>query len=163
MTWVEPNQAFGMWLVGEALGRMKTHHGSALPSTSTKVVAWVFPSGNVVTLQTYDPMSAKLAPEMVMLASRTEGDTNETRLSYSWEMEVPNSGLKTATVTEPEGRRRSQEVCVRLRLEPTSMMQLSVMIFPSTAFTRSWTLTWLQRTTVERTREKQNLEKHQCD
>lgn len=116
---------------------MKRHRGSAVPSTSTKVVAWVFPSGNVVTLQTYDPMSAKLAPEMVMLASRTEGDTKETRLSYSWEMEVPNSGLKTATVTVPEGRRRSQEVCVRLRLEPTSMMQLSVMIFPSTAFTRS--------------------------
>lgn len=114
---------------------MKKYYGSALPRTSTNVVAWVFPSGNVVTLQTYDPISAKLAPEMVMVASRTEGDTNETRLSYSWEMEIPNSGLKTATVTVPEGSRRSQEVCVRLRLEPTSMMQLRVMIFPSTAFT----------------------------
>lgn len=73
--------AFGMGQVGEALSRMKKNHRSALPSTSTKVVAWEFPSGNVVTLQTYDPISAKLAPEMVMLASRTEGDTNETRPS----------------------------------------------------------------------------------
>lgn len=114
---------------------MKKNHRSALPSTSTKVVPWVFPSGNVVTLQTYDPISAKLAPEMAMVASRTEGDTNETRVLYSGEMEIPNSGLKTAKVTVPEGRRRSQEVCVRLRLEPTSMMQLRVMIFPRTAFT----------------------------
>lgn len=149
-------RTFGMWQVG-SLSRMKQYHRSALPSTSTRVVAWLFPSGNVVTLQTYNPISAKLAPEMVMVASRTEGLTNATRLSYSWEMEVPNSGLKTAKVTVPEGRRRSQEVCVRLRLEPTSMMQLRVMIFPSTAFTRSWTVTWLQRTAVERTREKQNL------
>lgn len=159
----QQDPGFGMWQVGEALSRMKKYHRSALPSTSTKVVAWVFPSGNVVTLQTYGPISAKLAPEMVIVASRTEGDTKETRLSYSWEMEIPNSGLKTAKVTVPEGRRRSQEVCVRLRLEPTSMMQLRVMIFPSTAFTLSWTVTWLQRTTVERTREKQNLEKNQCD
>lgn len=101
------------------------------------MVAWVFPSGKVVTLQTYDPISAKLAPEMVMVASRTEGDAKETRPSYSFVMEVPSSGLKTAKVTVPEGRRRSQEVCVRLRLEPTSMTQLRVMILPSTAFTRS--------------------------
>lgn len=72
-----------------------------------------------------------------MVASRSEGDTNDTRLLYSGETEVPNSGLKTAKVTVPEGRRRSQEVCVRLRLEPTSMMQLRVMFFPRTALTLS--------------------------
>lgn len=72
------------------------------------------------------------------------------RWAYSWENEVPYLGLNTAKVMVPEGRRRSQEICVRLRLEPTSILQPSVMFFPSTAFTFSGTTTWLLLTPAER-------------
>lgn len=85
-----------------------------------------------------------------MVASRIEGETNEMRFSYSEEYEVPNSGLNTARVIVPEGRRRSQELCVKLRLGPTSIRQPSVMFFPSTAFTFSGTTTWLLLTPAER-------------
>lgn len=98
-----------------------------------------------------------------MVASRTEGETNETRLIYSGEMEIPNSGLNTAKVMVPEGRRRSQELCVRLRLEPTSILQLSVMFFPSTAFTFSGTTTWLLLTPAEREDDRDKIQINSSD
>lgn len=49
----------------------------------------------------------------------------------------------------PEGRRRSQELCVRVMLEPKFILQLSVMFLPSTALTLSGTSSWLQLTPVD--------------
>lgn len=92
------------------------------------------------------------------MASRIEGETNEIRFSYCEEYEVPNSGLNTARVIVPEGRRRSQELCVKLRLGPTSIRQPSVMFFPSTAFTFSGTTTWLLLTPAERQKQRWDSE-----
>ena len=100
-------------------------------------------------------MSAKPTPSRMMVASCTEGDRNETRLAYSRETEIPNSGLYTAIVMGPERRCRSQELWVRL--EPTSILHPRVMFFPSTAFTLSGTITWLALAPADRERDRKEL------